>query len=67
VLKGNEAHPDFVYPSDQWRYYLLAKNFGWTIAEADDQPAVMVDWLLSIVDVVEELKAEAMNDNGHGK
>ena len=43
----------------EWRDYLLASRFGWTKQEIDDQPAVWLDWLISIDATVQEVKADA--------
>jgi hypothetical protein len=58
VLKGNERHSDFVYPDNEWTYYLLADRFGWTPDQVDQQPARLVSMLLAIGNVVDEVKAE---------
>jgi hypothetical protein len=39
---------------------LLAERFGWTPAQVDDQPAILLDWLLGIGNVVDEVKMEEM-------
>jgi hypothetical protein len=61
-LKGNERHDDFDYPDEQYRYFILAERFGWTPAEADEQPAALVDWMLAIAGVVEEVKSEMIDE-----
>jgi hypothetical protein len=38
---------------------VLAEKFGWTPSQADQESAVMIDWLISIAGVVDEVKAEA--------
>jgi hypothetical protein len=38
---------------------VLAKKFGWTPTQADQESAVMLDWLIAIAGVVDEVKAEA--------
>jgi hypothetical protein len=58
-LQGNQRHEDFDYPDEQWMYFLLAERFGWTPAQVDEQPAVLIDWLLSIGTIVDEVKAES--------
>lgn len=40
------------------RDYRLAKTFGWTLLEIDDQPAVGLDWLLAIDDAYQNVEAE---------
>lgn len=64
MLKGNERHPDFVYPDVAWEYYLLAERFGWTPQQVDAQPAGLVQQLLAIGSVVDEVKADAYNSPG---
>jgi hypothetical protein len=59
LLKGNERHGEFDYPDEEYRYYVLAKKFGWTPTQADQESAVMLDWLIAIAGVVDEVKAEA--------
>ena len=36
---------------------MLADRFGWTPLQVDEQPAVLLDWLLAIGEVVDEVKA----------
>jgi hypothetical protein len=38
---------------------MLAKNFGWTKQQIDEQPAVWLDWMVSIHGVIAELENEA--------
>jgi hypothetical protein len=58
LLLGNERHDDFDYPDEEWRYYVLADRFGWTPTQVDEQPAVLVDWLISISGIVREVESE---------
>lgn len=44
-------------------YYVAADKFGWTPVETDEQPAYLVDWLLSISVIVDEVKAKRSNDS----
>jgi hypothetical protein len=37
---------------------VTADKFGWTVLETDEQPAHMVDWLVSIAAVVDEVRAK---------
>jgi hypothetical protein len=60
-LLGNERGDGHDYPDDQYRYFLLAERFGWTPSQVDNEPAVMLDWLLAIGNVVDEVKSEQMN------
>jgi hypothetical protein len=60
-LLGNERSENHDYPDNQYRYFLLAERFGWTPSQVDNEPAVMLDWLLAIGNVVDEVKSEQMN------
>lgn len=55
----DERHP--VRP--EFRDYLLARTFGWTRHEIDEQPAVWLDWLLAIDGKYREAEADAGNGN----
>jgi hypothetical protein len=33
---------------DEYRTYRLARMFGWTPTQIDEQPAALLDWLLMI-------------------
>jgi hypothetical protein len=59
-LLGNERGEDLSYPDEQYRYFLLAERFGWTPTQVDNEPAVTLDWLLAIGNIVDEVKAEQM-------
>lgn len=63
MLLGNERHPDFEYPDEAFKYFLLAERFGWTPSQVDEQPAGLVDLLVGIGDVVDEVRAELANRN----
>lgn len=41
------------------RTYLLIKLTGWTLAQIDDAPAELCDWLLGIDATFEEVHREA--------
>lgn len=41
--------------------YRIARTFGWTPAEQDEQPAVLLDWLLQIHDSVTRAEEEKAN------
>jgi hypothetical protein len=41
---------------DDWRDYLFADAFGWTPLEVAEIPAVKLDWLLAIRNVVEGVR-----------
>jgi hypothetical protein len=58
VLKGGEVKEGESLPKE-WRDYLLVSKFGWTKQEIDEQPAIWLDWLISIDSTVEEVKANA--------
>jgi len=59
VLEGNRREETLNYPDQEYFYYVCAKEFGWTITETDEQPAALVDWLVSIHSVVRQVE----NDN----
>jgi len=40
---------------------MLAERFGWPPTVVDEQPVVLLDWLLAIGEVVDEVKS----DGGH--
>ena len=46
-------------PPEQFRDYILAKEFGYLPNDIDDQPAARLDWLLASHNVVEKVKADA--------
>jgi len=58
-LEGNRREETLNYPDQEYFYYVCAKEFGWTITETDEQPAALVDWLVSIHSVVRQVE----NDN----
>jgi hypothetical protein len=60
-MQGNQAHEDFDYPVVEWQYYLLAKKFGWTPTQVDEQPAYLVDWLMAIAATDDAVSAERVN------
>jgi hypothetical protein len=66
LLEGNERHDDFDYPDEEYRYYIAAREFGWTPQQLDDSPAVVVDWIMAIHGLVEELKSEAERKAARG-
>jgi hypothetical protein len=43
----------------EYRDYQLAREFGWTKAEIDEQPAVWLDWLLAIHSVARQAEISA--------
>jgi hypothetical protein len=59
VLEGKRREETLNYPDQEYFYYVCAKEFGWTITETDEQPAALVDWLISIHNVVRQVE----NDN----
>jgi hypothetical protein len=59
VLEGKQKQETLDYPEQEYFYYTCAKEFGWTITETDEQPAALVDWLISIHSVVRQIE----NDN----
>jgi hypothetical protein len=46
------------YPDEEWIYFKFADRFGWTPEVVDNLPAARADWLLSIADIIEEVKIE---------
>lgn len=48
----------------EYRDYQLARTFGWTLSEINEQPAVWLDWLLAIHGKVQEAEANASAGNG---
>lgn len=61
MIEGKERHEAFSYPDEEWMYYLAAEKFGWTPQQFDEQPAYLVDWMLSIARMVEEVKAKKLD------
>lgn len=61
MLEGGERHSDFIYPDDEWIYYLCADRFGWTPNEVDEQPAYLLDWLLALDATVKEVEHNVEN------
>ena len=59
MLEGKRREETLDYPDQEFMYYTCAKEFGWTITETDEQPAALVDWLISIHSVVRQIE----NDN----
>ena len=49
-------------PPPQFRHYVLAKEFGFTLDEIDAQPAARLDWLIACHNTVERVKAEREAD-----
>jgi len=37
--------------------FIAAEKFGWTPEQVDEQPAYLIDWILSIGVIVDEVKA----------
>jgi hypothetical protein len=61
LLKGQERREGLEYPDRELRYFMLAERFGWPPTVVDEQPVVLLDWLLAIGEVVDEVKS----DGGH--
>ena len=59
MLEGKRREDTLDYPDQEYFYYVCAKEFGWTIIETDEQPAALVDWLISIHGVIRQVE----NDN----
>lgn len=49
-------------PPPAWREYRLAKTFGYTPQQIDDQPAIRLDWLIACDDTVEQFKADKQQE-----
>lgn len=45
-------------PQVQMRYYRLAKAFGFPPTVVDEQPAVLLDWLLRIDDEIADIEEQ---------
>ena len=56
MLEGNQPDGRFPIP-EELRDWKLAKTFGWTKSEIDEQPAVWLDWLLRIDGAASEVQA----------
>jgi hypothetical protein len=61
LLEGGERHEAFTYPDEEWFYYTAAEKFGWTPDQVDEQPAYLIDWLISIATLVDEVKAKQID------
>jgi len=60
-LSGGQRNENFSYPDEQYLYFIAAKEFGWTPNELDEQPAVIVDWLVAIATAHSEAEAERID------
>ena len=49
-------------PPPQFRHYVLAKEFGFTLDEIDAQPAARLDWLIACHNTVEGFKADKQRE-----
>jgi hypothetical protein len=58
-LEGQDRTPGALYPDEQFVYYYCAKEFGWTIEETDNQPAAMLDWVISIATVMKQVENDS--------
>jgi hypothetical protein len=56
VLEGKRREASLTYPDAEYIYYFCATEFGWTIEETDNQPAAMIDWLISIHGIVKQVQ-----------
>lgn len=59
MLEGNRREDSLDYPDEEYFYYLCAKEFGWTPSEVDEQPAAILDWLISIHNVVRQVENDS--------
>jgi hypothetical protein len=62
-LEGQSKTPKAKYPDEEYLYYICAKEFGWTVLETDEQPAAVLDWLISIHNIVRQVE----NDNNESE
>lgn len=63
-MQGGERHENFSYPDEQWIYFFMADRFGWTPEQVDNLPAATADWLVSISQIYDEVKAERAGNGG---
>lgn len=49
-------------PPSQWRDYVLAETFGYTLLQIDEQPAARLDWLLACHGISEQVKASRQRE-----
>jgi hypothetical protein len=63
LIKTGSRSPGFTYPDEEFFYWACAKKFGWTPNEVDEQPASIVEWVLSINSAIDEVKAEMSRAN----
>lgn len=47
--------PNEKYPDDEVFYYRIAKEFGWTPTEVDEQPAYLMNMLMQIASIESEV------------
>jgi len=59
LLEGGERNAQLTYPDDEWFYFLCADRFGWTPTVVDEQPAGIIDWILSISTIVKEIENDS--------
>jgi len=62
-LEGNEKRYELTHPDEEWFYFLCADRFGWTPSVVDEQPAYLMDWLLSIAVLTEQVKSDKYESN----
>lgn len=43
-------------------YFVMADKFGWTPEQVDNLPAGTADWILAISGIVEEVKADRLDN-----
>ena len=55
-MEGQDRTPGADYPDEEYLYYVCAKEFGWTPTELDEQPAALIDWIVSIHNIVRQVE-----------
>jgi hypothetical protein len=62
LLSGHKLAPPLPGEPTEWEkaagYWFFADRFGWTPAQVDDQPAVILDRLREVTILVEEMRQE---------
>ena len=57
MLEGNKPDPRYPLP-EEVRDWQLAKTFGWTYQQIQEQPAVWLDWILQVDATATEVQNE---------
>jgi hypothetical protein len=56
-LRGGNAKTE-ILPSEEYRYVIYAREFGWTPAQVDELPLTVEPWLLPIHNAINEFVSE---------